>query len=72
MGEVLNMTVKEMKSWKETGKPKYKYKEIYKFWKTDPTDEQEQLRSRISRTALLIGMVYGLVIGLLVGALSTW
>lgn len=64
------MTVKEMNRWKSTGKLWYKNRSIIAFWKTNPTDEQELLRSKISQLALYLGFITGLLIGYCFGVLN--
>jgi F0F1-type ATP synthase assembly protein I len=64
------MTVKEMNRWKAHGKLWYKQKYIKEFWKTNPTDEQERLRSIISQMALYIGFISGILLGFCFGVMN--
>lgn len=65
------MTVESYKKWKE-GKPINKAKIVIDFYKTNPTIEQEALRSKqIYHTAIInvmLGVMVGLGIGLIIGA----
>lgn len=56
------MTIKSLNKWKETGKT-YKIKLIEEFYKTNPTDKQEELRSRITTLAYYTGCLFGFAFG---------
>jgi len=62
------MTVNEYNKWKAGGKV-FKFRDIIRFWKTNPSDEQESLRSSISQVAMLVGASWGLVVGFLLGVI---
>ena len=58
------MTVEEYRNYKKAGGYEFKAKEVKDFWKTNPTEEQEKLRSKLTKKAMYLGMIPGIIIGI--------
>lgn len=63
------MTVDEYRKYKNKELKYTKFKDVYNFWNTNPTEAQEYYRSRITRFALTCGILVGISIGFIIGVL---
>lgn len=67
------MTVKEYKEYKETGVvPWFKAEIVKRFWETNPTFEQENIRSELAVTCALLGVLIGILFGFGMGLIAAW
>jgi hypothetical protein len=62
------MTIRSLNQWKTTGKT-HKIKLIKEFYKTNPTDKQEELRSKITIYAYYLGTFFGMIFGFCIALL---
>ena len=63
------MTVEEYKRWQAGEKPNLfgKLGLIIKFWKTEPTYEQEDIRSKLMMYEFSLGIILGITAGFFFG-----
>jgi len=62
------MTEDSYMKWKD-GKKVLKAKDVIRFYETNPTIEQERLRSKIVMKALIFSVLDGIMMGVCIGAL---
>jgi len=56
------MTIESYKKWKQ-GKPIHKAKAVIDFYKTNPTIEQEKIRSKQITQVGIVSLVCGITLG---------